>query len=283
MAEAEMLYLRRLAFLVLFLSTTPIAAQSDFVPFRLQNGFLILVTGSIGPLPDLTFIVDTGAYRTVVDAAVAKNLGLAGRSDQVLAAGRSLPVERVELPALQFGPVLVTRLSALSMDLKAISSRFGVPIHAVVGLDILRSKSFLIDYKQTRIYFGQATVAGPVLAFDPTSPYLVVTLKIESEPVRLLVDTGADQISLFAHRVPSGLQKHSQMEASGTSAAGQVAARFFRASKVDYGAPRGRGKLVFIVPGDQDFIAYDGHLGVRSLGAARVYFDLAHNLMSWED
>jgi hypothetical protein len=43
----------------------------------LQWGYLVIVEGSIGNLGKLNFVVDSGAYPSVVDQKIAHGLGLA--------------------------------------------------------------------------------------------------------------------------------------------------------------------------------------------------------------
>lgn len=47
------------------------------VSFQLHRGYLVIVEGSIGNLGKLNFLVDTGAYPSVVDQKIAHVLGLA--------------------------------------------------------------------------------------------------------------------------------------------------------------------------------------------------------------
>ncbi len=117
--------------------------------FRLHNNFLILVSGSIGPLQRLTFVVDTGVSCTIVSSAIRDRLGLTGRPDEVVAAGRSQPATRVDLPGRKLGPISSSSLSVLVMDLVGLGEALGREIDAIVGLDVLRAHCFVVDYRHS--------------------------------------------------------------------------------------------------------------------------------------
>src|SRR6185437_8475085 len=48
------------------------------IPVKLKDGYLVVAKGSIGPLNDLTFLLDTGTSRTLIDSHIAKQLQLQG-------------------------------------------------------------------------------------------------------------------------------------------------------------------------------------------------------------
>jgi len=52
--------------------------STKWQPIKVKNGYLIIATGSIGDLKNLTFLIDTGTSRTLLDARIAKLLHLAG-------------------------------------------------------------------------------------------------------------------------------------------------------------------------------------------------------------
>jgi Aspartyl protease len=53
------------------------------IRFKLYQGYIIVVQGSIGTLQKLNFVIDTGAVPSVVDPRVAQKLGLNGTSQSV--------------------------------------------------------------------------------------------------------------------------------------------------------------------------------------------------------
>jgi hypothetical protein len=59
------------------------------LPIRLFWNYLVMVEGSIGNFQKLHFLVDTGAYPSIVDQKIARNLGLAEQSARVNLANRA--------------------------------------------------------------------------------------------------------------------------------------------------------------------------------------------------
>ena len=80
----------------------PICAShaSEILPIRLYWGYLVIVEGSIGSMPKLSFLVDTGACPTVVDQKIAMRLGLAGQSARVNLSNKSVQARQVVVPFL---------------------------------------------------------------------------------------------------------------------------------------------------------------------------------------
>jgi predicted aspartyl protease len=226
--------------------------------------------------------VDTGVSRTIVSKAIADRLGLTGCPDEVLVAGRSQPATRVDLPDLKLGPISSSGLSVLVMDLVALREALGKGIDAIVGLDVLRGHCFVVDYRHRRLIFGTVELNAPILPFEPGSPYLVATVQVDGEPVRLLVDTGTDQLTLFASRLPAKLRQPRTSSTVAAGIAGRVDAAFLRDVEVRIGDWRLPKRPLFVVPGEDGFRAYDGHFAVCLLGASRVYFDFENGQLRWE-
>jgi predicted aspartyl protease len=175
------------------------------IPFHLQGGFAIVVRGSIGRQENLNFLVDTGSVPSVIHQRLARKLNLTGprENDSVINHRRS--VERVELPGLHIGPFEFPPLSAVVIDLTQIENRLGLRLDGVIGLDVLGHQNFTIDYRERKIRFGASSANGQTVPFElrteAGAPYVIVPLEIDSHPVRLLLDTGANGLILFADRL----------------------------------------------------------------------------------
>src|SRR5258708_16849563 len=124
------------------------------VPIRLFWNYLVVVEGSLGNVQKLHFLVDTGAYPSIVDQKIARNLGLAEQPARVNLANKSVPTGRVILPSLIVGPVRAEALPVLTQDLSYMQKAVGYKVDAIIGLDVLRRSSFTIDYRSKEIRFG---------------------------------------------------------------------------------------------------------------------------------
>src|SRR5215468_8816505 len=83
-----------------------VVASGLEIPFKLYQGYLIVVQGSLGTLDRLNFLVDTGVNRTKVDSRTAKKLGLTAAAIHQLALfNQNLDVGQVVLPSIKLGPI----------------------------------------------------------------------------------------------------------------------------------------------------------------------------------
>lgn len=100
--------------------------------------------GSIGPLQDLTFLIDTGATTTVVSPHVASKLKLKGKAARAAAYGKPLSIKTALIRRLSVGSVLFHAVPAV------IPSVFSMPsdlqlVDAIVGLTVLKRSNFTTD------------------------------------------------------------------------------------------------------------------------------------------
>jgi len=80
--------------------------SSGTIPFRLDNGFLILVEGRIGTQSNLRFLLDTGATISILDKKMAEKLKLVEfRPPESFNFGRKIAWSISNVPGVQFGPI----------------------------------------------------------------------------------------------------------------------------------------------------------------------------------
>ena len=77
----------------------------------------------------------------------------------------------------------------------------GISLGGIVGLDILSSGSFTIDYRRRKVVFGPIAASAKSIHFETQNPYLSVKAKIEGQEVRLLVDSGTGGLLVYRNRL----------------------------------------------------------------------------------
>jgi Aspartyl protease len=122
------------------------------IPIKLKDGYLVVAKGSIGSLDNLTFLVDTGTSRTLMDSRIAKQLQLAGVAHKLTVFDHEVDVKLVELPDLRLGAIHARFPQVIVTNLSSVAQRFGLHPDAIVGMDILRLGSFAIDYDSRQIW-----------------------------------------------------------------------------------------------------------------------------------
>jgi predicted aspartyl protease len=289
--------MKELARFLLILAGLPVVARSlpaadtgVKLPFKLYGGYTIVVGGSIAGLNHLNFIIDTGAVPSVVDRKVARKLGLEGQLEQLSLFNQTIETRRVTLPGLVLGPIDTGPLSVIAGDLSSFERHLGVRVDGMIGLDVLSRQDFVVDYESGTIAFGAAPAGlGPLDPAETSVPfelgpgYAVVSLDVEGRPFRLMVDTGARSLILFAPRVRgrlAGVRKLSERvigNAGGTVALTEVVLPDASLGTVRLNAQRA-ALMEGQAPGSEDL---DGLLGVRSLGARRLGFDFEHRTITW--
>jgi predicted aspartyl protease len=253
------------------------------VPIRLFWNYLVMVEGSIGKVQKLHFLVDTGAYPTIVDQKIARKLGLAEQPARVNLANESVQAGGVILPSLTLGQLRVETLPVLTQDLSYMQKTVGYEVDAIVGLDVLRKSSFTIDYRSKEILFGPVEGLTFSAPFDTDAPVVTIRTRLQNHPLRLVVDTGSPDVMLFESRMPdsAGLQRLGTQEtinASGT----------FRLTKVwipevFLGQERIGGRAAFIVNDHKDAgDDFDGLLGMKAPQLSKIAFDFERRRFCWE-
>jgi hypothetical protein len=172
--------------------------------YEVREGGRILVPVSINGKGPYMLLFDTGADTTVLDARLARKLGLgtSGKASMRTFAGKvEVPlarVERLSLGSRSDGPVGVVCADLAEM--------FGLPgdIQGILGQDFLAQFSFLLVRKERRLEIDE----NGSLAEPPGGTRLMVERKGgryyvsgllagASEPRRLLLDSGIPYSLLY--------------------------------------------------------------------------------------
>ena len=273
------------AFLVL--TTASVFASSKApepttsVPFQLLRGHLVIVDGTIGQLSGRRMVFDTGSSPTILDAAIARQLGLDGPASRLeMFNGNSLARTSV-LPALVLGPVTAKSLPVLVADLSFVQRDVGVRIDAIIGLDVIRT-SFVIDYEAKVIRFGLLPALRESVPFETAPPLVTVKMEIQGQPANVLVDTGASGLLLFRkeHRFDllSVIRTQRANNISGAFQRQQVEISDVRLGDLDL------GRCTAYLAAAKESVSrdYDGLMGIPALGIKQIAFDFERGVISWK-
>jgi predicted aspartyl protease len=170
------------------------------VPFKRLGEHLIVVQGALGGLAKRNLVIDTGAYPSILDTAVARKLHISGQRQELDAVNHRLSRPVVIVPSVELGPIRAQEVRAMTADLSAASQAFGLRIDALIGLDVLQHSSFLVDYGARRIVFADFERLPLSVPFQWSGGLLTVDLQDDSGRLRMLVDTGAQSTLLLGRR-----------------------------------------------------------------------------------
>jgi hypothetical protein len=254
----------------------------ESIPFELSAGFLIVVKGRIGPVRDLRFALDTATRLTVVDKKIAKKLRLQRHGERVFAFDRILAAESAVIPDIEFASRRVANLPVTVMDLDQYSG-LAHNVDAVIGLDLLRLSSFTIDYEAGKVSFGplEERAAPPEMA----ASVLCISIELDHQPVRLIIDTGVETTILFQDRILRKIPRLSLTEVSGDVRIGRFRGKKANLPEAVVG-PKATGLSALLVEGPPPrglLAGVDGYLAIESLKARRVEFDFANLRLRWEN
>lgn len=252
------------------------------LPIQLYRDYVVVVEGAIGNLEKLTFIVDTGAYPSVIDQKIAVALGLEERDSEVAMVNRSVETKLATLPLVAVGPVRVEDVRVRVQDLSSVGKTLGRRIDAVVGLDVL-SSSFSIDYKTKRLRFGPARRTLSSASFEAGNPFVIVEARLDDNPVRLMVDTGTPALVLFQSHFKRPISASLGTTVTATDGGGEdyrlqpTLISHTRLGRHELGPLTG-----FVAAGQRDDARdFDGLLSVRSLHLEEIGFDFEKHEISW--
>jgi hypothetical protein len=252
------------------------ATLPDVVPFTLHRGHLLLVTGSVGTQTNLTFLLDTGSGRTVLTSHIAAALNLRGRPTRLASFGQTIEAIESVAPDLKVAGFTATAHSVVVTDLASTAASLQLTqLHGIIGIDLLRTRSFEIDYRHRVLRFGPAPARFNRIPFSE-HPFLIVLLAVvDGRRVQLGVDTGASDLVLFSgRRSPSGPTR------SAAALSGPALVRRLTIRELRIGTWLTRRPQAVEAP----FIGrtgIDGLLGVHALGARYVHFDFDRREFGW--
>lgn len=263
-----------------------LAAKSpNEVPFELYRRYAIVVRGSIGDEKNLNFLIDTGAVPSVLDSRISNKLHLTGTVGSLSVFSGRVETQQVTVPPVRLGPFHSDSLAAVVRDLSFAEEILGVRIDALIGLDVLGKAAFTIDYQARKIVIGPIDASLIATPYSAGPGYAAIEIKIRQEKFLLLVDTGANDLVLFASataRCQDALKDVGRRTWSNIG--GEVRVRRVQVQDVSFGHLSRALIDAFILDdtGESRPPGLHGLLGLRSLKADRVAFDPEHKLLAWD-
>jgi predicted aspartyl protease len=261
-------------------STSGLGEPAESVRFQLYRGYLIVVHGSIGAAKNLNFFLDTGATPALLDSGVARKLHLHGEeSVSIVRLDRRTLAEETTLPSLEIGPLKRSNLRVVTADLSFYEKVLPVRIDAVVGLDVLGQRPFVIDYPGRVIRFESAPAMQVSLPLRLDQGVAVFDAEIDHTPVHLLFDTGAGSIVLFNKATPGSTGTKDTEESSKTAdfEEKKVWLRTLRLGAEEFGQ---KPALLTRNPKPSQ-LNVDGLMSPAALGISRVAVDLKAGVLAF--
>jgi predicted aspartyl protease len=130
------------------------------IPLRTLLSGHHVVEGSLNGRP-ATFVVDSGAGRTVIHQPYVTNFGLeagGGPTGTAIGAGGATAVSRVGINELTIASARTDLTGIFAMDLshvvKALEPIVGGPVHGIIGQDVMQAQHAIIDVQQSRLYLN---------------------------------------------------------------------------------------------------------------------------------
>ena len=266
-------------------TSSAVGQKQTELPFRLIDGWAVLVQGTLGGVPNRAILIDTGAVPSAISKEMAKKLGLLGSAEQVSVMNRAIDVERVRVPKVQVGPVAADAFEMVAADLGAIEQALHARLDAVIGLDLLARQNFAIDYKSKKLLFGMAVQSADSVTFQlkqaAGGTYVLVPMESGGEKFQMLLDTGTKDITLFRPRLKGSLQQirlsseDVTVNAGGSSQINKVVIPLVRLGSI---SRKQQDAYVWTTP-EAELRDFDGMLGPTALGAIAVEFDFDRNIM----
>ena len=253
------------------------------VPFTIEDGYLIVVEARIGERRRVKFALDTGATYSVLRANTGKGLENARQPVRVVNLDRVLTQESVNVGDFQLGPIRIPQLAMMKNDLQYL--RESAPqVEGLIGLDVLRLRSFSIDFHRRKINFGAQRLLRSSAPMEIDRSYMTVEVRMLDRPVHLLVDTGVRSILLYRDRVGERLPNVKVEERiRGTSLSGEASLEVVTLPRLQLNGTELERRGVLLRTSPEGFLpGVDGYLSIAALGAWRVSFDFERSRLSWE-
>jgi predicted aspartyl protease len=282
--------------LKIFLPVMALALNSTFtrgadkpgeLPFKLVQGFGIVVRGEIGSTMGMNFLLDTGAVPSVLGQRAAAQMGIRGERGALTLLNKESQAEYVTVEEVRLGWIRTARLPMVVVELAHLEQRLGTRIDAIIGLDMLVGQNISIDYKHRKITRGLSGLTRHKVEAETFTasgaPYWVVPISLGGVRFRVMLDTGANDLGLFAPRGSKPFRSVRSESITHDSAAGEQQAFVIPPMILVLNDGEFKNQVAVIVgeaPGALREI--DGLLGPTVLGITRIELDWEQKCLRWD-
>ncbi len=257
--------------------------DSNTIPFTLRDGYLIVVEGRIGAHRHLKLVLDTGATHSVLRPDLEAEKPTSRRTARIVNLDHVLTQDLAEVFDFALGPIRIPILPVMLNDMGYL--REIVPgVDGLIGLDVLRGRSFSIDFSRRKIIFGFPSTLRSSAKMDMDEAYLAVELQMMNRPVRLLLDTGVSAILLYRDRMGDRLPElRVERQIRGASLGGAATLDVVTLPGVQLNGTDLERHAVLLRNSPPGLLPrIDGYMSLTALGARRVSFDFVSHIFSWE-
>lgn len=193
-------------------AAVPSSTDSDTnttLAVRTLRGYLMVVSVSINERGPFDFLVDTGSNTTLIEPALAAELGLKPKDRLRLASFASATeVPRYYLTAFKVGAASLSNLEALALPLPQLAA-LDSNIRGVLGMNFLLHFSFRLDYERQALELypspeGVRVPAGLRVPVEINESRLLVSVASSASPKgswKLALDSGISRLLVFQERI----------------------------------------------------------------------------------
>lgn len=252
------------------------------VPFELVHSCLVVVRGSLNGVKGRNLLIDTGSNPTVLDADMARTLGISGGAADLVTLEGHIQANHGLLSSVTLGPVTAKSVPVFIADLSHSLKDIGIRIDALVGLDVLKNTDFVIDYRAQRISFGPAPRYRDSIPLEIDPPFYFVAMEIDGKPKRVLIDTGAEGLFIFRGRNTTEPLAAKVLPRNASHVSLGDNRIEVEIPEVRLGALERKRQRAYVEntpqPSSTDF---DGLVGPLALGMFQVVFDFHSHKLGW--
>jgi predicted aspartyl protease len=255
----------------------PSLSVEGILRFDLYRGYLMVARGTVGPLKGLHFLLDTGTSTTLLDSRIARKLNVNGIPEDVdiICLKSGVRATHAQIPSIEIGPVQQKDVSVLVQDLSIFDDALPVHIDAVIGLDVLGTSPFEVNYRTRRIHFGQLPHLPVSVPLSVEEGLAMVKVELNDTTAHLILDTGTPSLLIFRARIPkaiAGLKMHKPQDAH---ARGSLQDHEVHLPKIRLGTAEFVRQWAIVVENrDEGGREFDGLLSPAALGIDAFAVDL---------